>query len=260
VPRTLKLTIAYDGTDFAGWQRQAGDRTVQAAVEDALSPIDRRDRVVIIGAGRTDAGVHAAAQVASATLEAAIGGDELRRALNATLPADVRVLAVDEAPAGFNAQFAATRKTYRYWVWGAGVVPPHLRRFVWHVPQVLDVERMAAAAKSLLGEHDFAGFQAAGSDVATTVRRMLRATVRSERPTPSSIVATPAMSGDLVCVEITGTGFLRHMVRNVVGTLIDIGRARRPPEDVDRIIAARDRRLASATAPAHGLTLWNVEY
>ena len=139
--RTLKLTIAYDGTDFAGWQRQASDRTVQAAVEDALLPIEGA-RAVVIGAGRTDAGVHAAGQVASVRLASTIPADELQRALNATLPADVRILAVDLVDEGFHAQFAAKTKTYRYWMLSAGVMPPQLRRYVWHVPQPLDAERM----------------------------------------------------------------------------------------------------------------------
>ena len=132
--RTLKLTIAYDGTDFAGWQRQASDRTVQATIEDALVPIEG-SRAIVIGAGRTDAGVHAAGQVASVTLKASITTADLRRALNATLPGDVRVLSIDETSGTFNAQFAATRKTYRYTIWSDGVVPPALRRYVWHVPQ-----------------------------------------------------------------------------------------------------------------------------
>jgi tRNA pseudouridine38-40 synthase len=260
VPRTLKLTIAYDGTDFAGWQRQAADRTVQAAIEDALAPIEARERVVIIGAGRTDAGVHAAGQVASVILDSAIGRDQLRRALNATLPPDVRIMAVEDVPAGFNAQFAAIRKTYRYWIWSEGVVPPQLRRFVWHVPQPLDAGAMDAAAQAIVGEHDFAGFQAAGSDVITTVRAMVRSEVRAVDPASLSIGATPVVSGRLWCYEIAGTGFLRHMVRNIAGTLADIGRGRRPATDVAAIIASRDRATASATAPPHGLVLWSVEY
>jgi tRNA pseudouridine38-40 synthase len=258
--RTIKLTIAYDGTDFAGWQRQATERTVQAAIEDALGEFERTGRVVIVGAGRTDAGVHAAGQVASAMLHSPIACADLQRGLNAKLPEDVRIIAVDEMPSGFNAQFAARRKTYRYWIWSSGVVPPQRRRYVWHVPQWLDLDLMHQAAQSLVGEHDFAGFQAAGGDVVTTVRLMVAAGVRRIHRSHETAAISPIAPGELVLFEITGTGFLRHMVRNIAGTLVDIGRKRRGVEDIAAIIAARDRSLASATAPPHGLTLWRVEY
>jgi tRNA pseudouridine38-40 synthase len=266
VSRTFKLTIAYDGTDFAGWQRQGSSRTVQAAIEDALQPIEGA-RVVLIGAGRTDAGVHAAGQVASVRLTSTIPAGELLRALNATLPEDVRVLAVDLVDDRFNAQFAAKTKTYRYWMLSAGVVPPQLRRYVWHVPQPLDVERMHGAAAAVLGRHDFAAFQASGSDVLTTVREVLVSRVTESCPdaaTSSPAVLPlnlpPLASGRLIGYEITGTGFLRHMVRNIVGTLVDIGRSRRPVGDVAAILASRDRTRAAATAPPHGLVLWKVTY
>ena len=263
--RTFKLTIAYDGTDFAGWQRQASNRTVQAAVEDALQPIEGA-RAVLIGAGRTDAGVHAAGQVASVRLTSTIPADELHRALNATLPQDVRVLAVDLVDERFNAQFAAKNKTYRYWMLSAGVVPPQLRRYVWHVPQPLDIERMRAASTALLGRHDFAAFQASGSDLVTTVREVMASRVVESIHDAAGSSALwplnlpPLVSGRLVGYEITGTGFLRHMVRNIVGTLVDIGRARRPIDDIAAILASRDRSRAAATAPPHGLVLWAVEY
>jgi len=263
VRRTLKLTIAYDGTDFAGWQRQATERTVQAAIEDALAPIEG-ERVVIVGAGRTDAGVHAARQVASGSLQSNIGLHDLQRALNATLPQDVRILDIQEANATFNAQFAARRKTYHYWIWSAGVMPPHVRRFMWHVPQPLDIDRMNDAARAILGEHDFAAFQAAGSDVRTTVREMAVSQVTRLKPGPSMWCDTPGFgSADQhqpLIYQITGTGFLRHMVRNIVGTLVDIGRGRRTVDEMSVILASRDRAAASATAPPHGLVLWNVEY
>jgi tRNA pseudouridine38-40 synthase len=266
VARTLKLTIAYDGTDFAGWQRQATDRTVQAAIEDALAPIEGSDRVVITGAGRTDAGVHAAGQVASVKLQAAMSIDTLQRALNATLPPDVRIMAVDEMAEDFNAQFAAKRKTYRYVLWSSGVVPPQLRRYAWHVPHALDIDAMNAAARELAGTHDFAAFQAAGGDVVTTVRTVFQSqTARIEsnasvRPVLSAAGVLATAPGDLLIYEIVGSGFLRHMVRNIVGTLVDIGRARRTVDDMRAILASKDRGRASATAPPHGLTLWSVDY
>ena len=257
--RTLKLTIAYDGTDFAGWQRQASDRTVQATIEDALLPIEGA-RAIVIGAGRTDAGVHAAGQVASVVLTARIAASDLLRALNATLPQDVRVTAIDEMPDGFNAQFAATQKTYRFSIWSTGIVPPSLRRFVWHVPQALDRAAMDLAARSVLGTHDFSAFQAAGSDVITTRRTLTMSRVIEIEPSSSSVLIGPTVVGCWLVYEVTGNGFLRHMVRNIVGTLADIGRGRRPVDDIPRILESRDRATASATAPPEGLTLWSVDY
>jgi tRNA pseudouridine38-40 synthase len=259
VPRTLKLTIAYDGTDFAGWQRQASDRTVQATIEDALLPIEG-SRAIVIAAGRTDAGVHAAGQVASVVLSARIAAADLLRALNATLPQDVRITAVDDMPDGFNAQFAATQKTYRYSVWATGVVPPPLRRFVWHVPQLLDRAAMDAAAQRVLGTHDFSAFQAAGSDVITTRRTLTASRVIEIAPSSSALLVGPAVVGAWLVYEVTGTGFLRHMVRNIAGSLVDIGRGRRAIDDVSRILESRNRAMAAATAPPQGLTLWSVEY
>lgn len=265
VTRTFKLTIAYDGTDFAGWQRQASDRTVQAAIEDALLPIEGA-RAIVTGAGRTDAGVHAAGQVASVRLTSPIPPGELQRALNATLPADVRILAVDLTDERFNAQFAAKHKTYRYWILSTGVVPPHLRRTVWHVPQDLDTDRMRTASAALVGRRDFAAFQASGSDVVTTVREVTASRIveplldAATSAVVSPLSLPPLASGRLIGYEITGTGFLRHMVRTIVGTLVDIGRARRPIDDIPAILASRARSRAAATAPAHGLVLWRVEY
>lgn len=244
--RTMKLTIAYDGTAFAGWQMQAGQRTVQGVLEEALWPIEKR-RVVVHAAGRTDAGVHAAGQVVSFELESNISCDALRRALNARLPDDVRVMRVEEAPSGFNARFDARLKTYRYAFYTGEVVPPPIRHFVWHVPYELDLAAMNEAASYLVGEHDFAAFQAAGSEVRSTRRRIVASRVVDE-------------GGGLVSYQVTGTGFLRHMVRTIAGTLVDVGRGRRPADDIPRILASRDRSQASATAPPQGLTLLEVEY
>ena len=243
--RTFKLTIAYDGSGFAGWQTQRNQRTVQGVLEEALQPLEGT-RVVVHAAGRTDAGVHAEGQVVSFSLTAAIAADALLRALNVRLPPDVRVMQAEEAPLDFNARFHARRKSYQYLIYNGSVAPPRLRHFAWHVPQSLDVKAMNEAAAVLVGEHDFAAFQAAGSDVISTRREVFLSRVAAR---------------DLqVIYEITGTGFLRHMVRNIVGTLVDIGRARRPIDDMARILRSRDRTMASATAPPHGLTLIAVEY
>jgi tRNA pseudouridine38-40 synthase len=252
--RSLKLTIAYDGTDFAGWQRQATERTVQAAIEDTLLPIEG-ERVVITGAGRTDAGVHAAGQVASFRMQSGIDTADLQRALNATLPDDIRILDVEEVSPEFNARFDAQRKTYHYLLWSGGILPPSLRHHAWHVPQPLDLDMMNTAADVLLGTHDFAAFQAAGGSVQTTVRELVVSRMVRLASGP-----TVAIDDRLIRYEVTGSGFLRHMVRNIVGTLVDVGRGRLAPEEVRTILMSRDRGHASATAPPHGLTLWAVEY
>jgi tRNA pseudouridine38-40 synthase len=254
--RTIKLTIAYDGTDFAGWQRQLRDRTVQAVIEDALAPIEGA-QVAIVGAGRTDAGVHAAGQVASFASQSAIARESLQRALNTSLPADVRIVAADDVAGAFNARFNAKAKTYHYWIWNGSVVPPVLRRFVWQVEQPLAVEPMQEAARLLIGAHDFAAFQGAGSDVKTTTRAVTVSQI-SEVPAVGPFeVSTP---GRLLRYEIAGSGFLRHMVRAVAGTLVEAGRGRWPPTQVGRILASRDRGQAGPTAPAHGLVFWKVDY
>lgn len=245
--RTFKVTLAYDGTHYAGWQLQAGPLTIQGALEDALQPIEGR-RIVVHAAGRTDAGVHAAGQVVSFALHSTITCEALRRALNVRLPTDVRVMHVEEASSAFNARFDARHKTYRYQIFDGAVVPPTIVRYVWHVPQPLDLAAMQQAAAALIGEHDFAAFQAAGGSVMTTRRSITASQVTRDEPER------------LVRYTVAGTGFLRHMVRNIVGTLVDIGRGRRPVDDMRRVLESRDRATASATAPAAGLTLWSVDY
>jgi tRNA pseudouridine(38-40) synthase len=167
--RTFRITVAYDGTDFVGWQRQAAGVSIQGLLEDALRELDGRD-VTVMGAGRTDAGVHALGQVAAFAIERPLAADAVVRALNARLPHTVRVLAAEEAPASFRARADARSKTYRYRIWNGDVVSPFERRFVWHVPGALDVDAMRAAARTLVGRHDFAALQTAGSDVRTTER------------------------------------------------------------------------------------------
>lgn len=246
--RTIRLTLAYEGTDFAGWHRQPGERTIQAAVEDALATIDERP-VGVVAAGRTDAGVHALAQVASARVVNQLPPAVLLRAINVRLPPDVRVTAIADAPPRFNARHDARAKVYQYTMAVGDDPGPFVRRVVWHVPGRLDVPAMARAASLLVGEHDFAAFQAAGGDVKTSVRRLL-ASALVDAPGPPRYVRYTA----------TGTGFLRHMVRNIVGTLADIGRHRWPAEDILDILASRSRHRAGVTAPPQGLVLAKVIY
>lgn len=255
--RTLKLTLAYDGTGYAGWQRQAGAETIQALVETALRPLEGR-AVTVHGAGRTDAGVHALGQVASVRLAHPIGAHILPRAINANLPPAIRVLHAEEAGDGFHARFAARAKVYRYRLASGAVAHPLDLRYAWHLPQPLDLAAMQAAAALLEGRHDFAAFRTAAGEAAaaSTVRRITALRIAAE-PVPGWRTA----SGDgLVGIEVRGDGFLRHMVRTMVGTLVEVGSGRRDAGGVAAALESRSRARAGPTAPAHGLFLVRVEY
>jgi tRNA pseudouridine38-40 synthase len=260
--RTLKLVLAYDGTDLVGWQRQPTGESVQSLLEDAMAAIDERP-VNIVGAGRTDAGVHALGQVASCRIEHSLPVDRLARALNARLPAEVRVLRVEDVPDSFHARYSARSKTYRYLILNDPLVSPFERRYVWHVARRLDLVAMAEAARQLEGEHDFAALQGAGSATKTTVRTVssarLRPVASAEIAGSLTLAARPG-GGRLVAFEIRGNGFLRHMVRNTVGTLVEIGLGQRAPSSIIDLLASGDRTLAGPTAPASGLFLVDVEY
>ena len=244
--RNLRLVLEYDGTDFAGWQRQLEQRTVQGTVEQALAAILGAP-VVLRGAGRTDSGVHARAQVASFETASAIPCEGLRRGLNGNLPADVAIVAVEEVDAGFDARRAARGKHYAYRVWNAPSRSPLVARVSWHLYRPLDVEAMNLAAAALLGEHDFSAFRAAGCDSKNPVRTLRRA---------EWIVEPPAM----LVLHLEATAFLRNMARVIAGTLVEVGLHARPASDVRRILEGRDRNLAGRTAPAQGLTLEEVTY
>jgi tRNA pseudouridine38-40 synthase len=249
---TFKLTLAYDGTSFVGWQRQATGTSIQGLLEDALRDLDGRD-VSVAGASRTDAGVHALGQVAGVSLERSIDAASLVGALNARLPESVRVLDAAGASPDFHARFDARAKLYRYRLWIGETLLPFERAYSWHLPAPrLDLEAMASAATLFEGRHDFAAFQASGANRRTTER-----TVRSVRVTSG---ASPWTGGSLVIVEVCGEGFLRHMVRTMVGTLVDVGRGHRPPHWVESVLASRDRAQAGPTAPPAGLFLVSVDY
>ena len=265
LPRTLKLVIAYDGTNYAGWQRQINGLAIQQVIEEEIATIVGVHNP-LNAAGRTDSGVHAAAQVASITIDHPISCDELLRALNARLKdGDIRIRAIEVMPDRWDARIFAKSKTYRYAIWNGALPNPFIRHVVWHVPQPLDFDRMQRAAASLIGEHDFAAFQGGGSDVMTTKRRILAAeltvmNIHTDQPIALSPLASALDDGRLLRFEIHGSGFLRHMVRTITGTLADIGRGRMEVEEMAAIIASRDRRRAGQTAPPHGLTLWKVDY
>jgi tRNA pseudouridine38-40 synthase len=242
----FKLVLEYDGAAFAGWQVQReGQRTVQGELERALAELGHDLR--LMGAGRTDAGVHALGQVASLRLDTPHDAVTLGRALNAKLPQEVVVQRCEPAARDFDARRDALGKHYRYQIWN-GLLRAPLRapRFL-HVREPLDTLAMAAAAKALLGTHDFACFQAAGSDVPHTVRTLTRAELAGD-------------AGGEIALDLEGNGFLRHMVRNIAGTLIEVGQARRAPEGMAELVASRDRSQAGPTAAAHGLTMVSVRY
>jgi tRNA pseudouridine38-40 synthase len=269
MPR-FRITVAYDGTDFVGWQRQASGTSIQSLLEDALSELEGGP-VTVLGAGRTDAGVHALGQVAACTLTRAFAADVIVRALNVRLPLAVRVVSADQVADDFHPQFAAKSKTYRYRIWNADVLDPFERLFAWHIYGRLNVDAMNAAARMLEGTHDFAAFQGTGSDVKTTERTVLSSLIlrqaQDERQKSPLMVSLPALSlsngsnhEPLIAYEVTGNGFLRHMVRAIAGTLVEIGRGRRPPAWMREVLESRDRSQAGVTAPAAGLFLVRVDY
>lgn len=248
----FKLTLAYDGTAFVGWQRQAEGVSIQGLVEDALAILEGKP-VTVAGAGRTDAGVHALAQVASVSLNRSIDAPTLVRALNAHLPDSVRVLDVEETSAVFHARFNATAKTYRYRIWNTEVLSPFERPYVWHIPApALDIAAMTEAAPILEGRHDFAAFQAAGTITRTTERVIFSSRLIADTD-PNGCAA-------LLVYEVRGEGFLRHMVRSIAGTLVEIGKRRYTPARMREVLESRSRALAGRTAPAAGLFLVRVEY
>ncbi|MBI3087747.1 MAG: tRNA pseudouridine(38-40) synthase TruA [Candidatus Omnitrophica bacterium] len=244
--RTLKLTLAYDGTDYAGWQVQRGSKpTIQGTLQQALRRI-LKEPVRVVGSGRTDAGVHARGQVAHIRTRSRIPCDALRRALNSRLPPDTAVLKVQEAPAGFHARFSAKRKRYHYHLFIGDVVLPFHRRYVHHVRAPLNLALMRREARVLQGRHDVSAFQRSGRPVRDARRTIYAARVLRKQ--------------DWVTIEIEASGFLYAMMRRIVGTLIDIGRGYRPPGTMQRLLKSRNLREAGPTAPPHALFLVRVVY
>ncbi len=243
--RRIRLVLEYDGTDFAGWQRQENASTIQAAIEEAMRRITG-EQLVVHGAGRTDAGVHALGQVAALSTRSRLEVERLRRALCALLPPAIAVVAADEVEPGFDPRRHARGKHYRYRIWNHPAPSPIEARHSWHRAQRLDERAMAEAAAVLCGEHDFAAFRAADCERRTTVRRVSRLEVRRE--------------GRLLLVDVEATAFLKNMVRIIVGTLHEVGRGKLDAEGVARILEGRDRTRAGPTAPARGLFLMAVNY
>jgi tRNA pseudouridine38-40 synthase len=269
MPR-YRVILEYDGTPFVGWQVQAQGASVQGRLTEAIAKFSD-ETVSLRGAGRTDAGVHALGQVAAFTLNRSLPVAAVVRAINARLPAAIRVLSAEEVSADFQPRFAACDKTYRYRIWNADTISPFESRYAWHIAAGLDLAAMQSAAALLVGGHDFAAFQAAGSPTATTQREIMTSVIAVAEQM-SAAAATPIdgahrvprdgaqPDGVLIVYDVTGNGFLRHMVRTIVGTLVEVGHGRQPVEWVARVLAARDRSMAGPTAPPQGLFLMRVGY
>ena len=240
-----KLVLQYIGTRYAGWQIQKNQDTVQGKLKAALQQLTGED-VTVVGAGRTDSGVHAMEQVAHFTLSREATLQKLFQGLNGILPWDIRVMRIDPAHPGFHAQKDALKKRYEYRIYNGPALPPFFYGYVHHMTHPLNVPAMQSAAEQLCQSHDFSGFAAASTRVKNPTRTVFLSRVR-ERECH-------------VTYQIEGNGFLHHMVRNIVGTLLEIGAEKRSPADILKILDSKDRRMAGPTAPAHGLYLMNVWY
>lgn len=249
--RNIKLVLTYDGSEFCGWQVQPNSATIQGTLASAIGRITG-EKVLPQGSGRTDAGVHALAQVASFVTESPIPAENFVKALNDILPPSIRVLEANQAPPEFHARKAAQGKVYRYRIYRGGICPPFLARYVWHYPYPLDESAMQQAALLVIGEHDFTSFAAVDperncdEEEASNVRRIFQSIWESQ--------------GDELTYIVRGNGFLHHMVRNLVGTFVLVGKGSLQAQEITGILQARKRSSAGATAPASGLFLVKVDY
>ncbi len=249
--RYFKLIIAYDGTDFHGWQMQSNKPTIQGEIVNVLRRITQ-ENVQLHGAGRTDAGVHALGQIGSFRTQSTLSAGEFQRALNALLPPTIRVVAAEEVGPDFNARWSARGKIYRYRLYRGKVVPPMLWRYVLHYPFPLDEDAMREAAARFVGMHDFTSFAAStGSEEDD-----------KERSTEREIYSTELVrsaDGEELVFTVRGRSFLRYMVRKIVGTLLDVGRGKLKPDDIDRLYELKDRSKSGPTVPPQGLCMVSVE-
>ena len=244
--RNIKLTIEYDGTNYLGWQVQPRGLTIQGMIEEKLAVLTG-EKIHLIAAGRTDSGAHALNQVADFKTKSRIGVHSIQKALNSMLPADIVIKTVEEANEGFHARRDAKSKVYQYRILNRDIRSAFDREYAWYVRQRLDLKMMKKATKALLGEHDFSSFRSVGTPTKTAVRRIFRAAWKEDR-------------AGFLRFEIEATGFLKQMVRAIVGTLAEVGKSKIDIEGFRNILKSRDRRLAGPTAPAHGLFLKEVKY
>ena len=244
--RTIKLTIEYEGTNYQGWQIQPSGQTIQGVIQDRLKRLTGESSQ-LIGSGRTDAGVHALGQVAHFKTESRMDANTFQRALNSLLPEDIVIRRAEEVEVEFHARRSVRSKVYKYRILNRTTPPAIGRQYIWYVPQKLDLDEMKKATCSLVGEHDFSAFRSVGSSIRSSVRNILRADWKRGK-------------GGLLRFEIEATGFLKQMVRAIVGTLVEVGRGKIDAEGFREILESRDRRKAGPTAPARGLFLKEVKY
>lgn len=244
--RTIKLLIEYDGTNYLGWQVQANGPTIQGTIEEKLKLLTG-EGIRLTGAGRTDAGAHAMGQVAHFQTLSPLDLHSMHRALNRLLPPDIVIKKIEEADGDFHARKQARRKVYEYRILNRPLRSAFLRGYAWHLPQGLDWEEVREATRRLIGEHDFSSFRSTGTPTKTAVRKVFRAEWKKGRE-------------GLVRLEIEASGFLKQMVRTIVGTLVEVGKGKITPDEFQKILEAKDRKKAGPTAPAHGLFLKEVKY
>jgi len=246
MPKNFKLTIEYDGSRFCGWQRQKNDRTVQGVIEAAIATMTGQT-VTLMGSGRTDAGVHALGQVANFLCETELTAPIFERGLNSLLPEDVVIRSCLQVNESFHARFNVKSKIYQYRILNRDIPVAVGRQYGWFIRRKLDLETMGAAAGYIVGTHDFKAFEGTGSPRSSTIRQVIRAEWQEPEP-------------DHLIFRIEADGFLRYMVRNLVGTLVQVGQGHITPEDFRQILLSADRNQAGATAPPHGLFLMEVKY
>ncbi|MBI9086604.1 MAG: tRNA pseudouridine(38-40) synthase TruA [Desulfobacterales bacterium] len=244
--KKFKIIVEYDGSAYHGWQRQKTDPSVQEAIETALATITGT-RLTLTGSGRTDAGVHALGQAAHFSCDTRMKAGELHKGLNSLLPEDIVIRDCRQVPESFHARFDVRRKTYQYRILNRPLPAAIGRQYLWQIRRPLDADAMSRGLAYIVGTHDFKAFEGTGSPRAHTEREIFRAEIEKE---PEGVLA----------INIEGNGFLRFMVRNIVGTLVDVGTGKRMPEDIQRILASKDRSRAGATAPPQGLFLVRVDY
>lgn len=244
--RNLKIIIEYDGTNYQGWQIQHNAPTLQGIIEEKLG-ILTGEKIHLIGSGRTDAGVHALGQVANFKTQSQLDVGSIQKALNSLLPRDIVIMKIEETNDGFHARKDSKSKVYEYRILNQNLRSVFLHAYAWHIPQKLNLSEMKKATQILIGEHDFSAFRTVGSSTRTSVRKVIQAQWRKP------------LEG-LIYFEIEANGFLKQMVRSIVGTLVEVGRGKIHPEEFREILESKDRRKAGPTAPAHGLFLKEVKY
>lgn len=267
--RNIRLTIQYDGTNYNGWQIQRTDNrspnpeaktqkiiTIQRTIQNAIKKITGED-VKLIGAGRTDAGVHAIAQVASFKTSSRLSQGVIKRALNASLPDDIRIIDACDVELDFHPRYDAKSKIYFYVICNSHIISPFLYRYAWKIPHQLNFDRMSKAMEFLKGRQDFSSFRASGCSAKNAVRTIFH--ISMERLDTINFMSI-VLNGDFLKISIEADAFLRHMVRNIVGTIIEVGKGKMRPEEIREIISSKDRRLAGPTAPAKGLFLEKINF